>query len=129
MSINVNHFKEILLLRKAELEKILFNIQNEINDINSNESCDEADLAASNMDSGRDYQIYLNQKKELEEICEALKKIEDGTYGICEMCEEPIDEERLKIKPYAKYCIICREIIEKENRIKWKNILFQALFL
>ena len=118
MSINVNHFKEILLLRKAELEKILFNIQNEINDINSNESCDEADLAASNMDSGRDYQIYLNQKKELEEICEALKKIEDGTYGICEMCEEPIDEERLKIKPYAKYCIICREIIEKENRIK-----------
>jgi len=118
MSINVNHFKEILLMRKAELEKILFNIKNEINDINSNKSCDEADIAASNMDSGRDFQIYLNQKRELEEINEALKKIEEGTYGICEMCEEPINEERLKIKPSAKYCIICREIIEKENKLK-----------
>jgi len=116
MSININHFKEMLLLRKAELEKILFNIQNEIQDLNSNKSCDEADIAALNMDSGRDYQIYLNQKKELEEIYEALRKIEKGTYGICEMCEEPIDEERLKIKPYAKYCIICREIIEKEKK-------------
>ncbi len=118
MSINLNHFKEILLLRKAELEKILFDIQNEIMDINSNETKDEADIAASNMDSGRDYQIYLNQKKELEEINLALKKIEEGTYGICEMCEEPINEERLKIKPFAKYCIICREIIEKENKNK-----------
>ena len=31
------------------------------------------------------------------------------------MCEEPINPERLKIKPFAKYCIDCREIIEKEN--------------
>jgi len=68
------------------------------------------------MDSGRDYQIYLKQKQELKEIEEALKKIEEGRYGICEMCDEPISEERLKIKPHAKYCIICREIIEKEGK-------------
>ncbi len=41
------------------------------------------------MDSGRDYQIYVNQKRELEEINDALKKIEEGTFGICEMCEDP----------------------------------------
>ncbi len=116
MSLNTQHFKEILLMRKAELEKILFNISSEINDINGCEIKDEGDFAAASMDSGRDYQIYLNQKKELAEIEEALKKIEDGTYGICEMCDEPISEERLKIKPYAKYCIICREIIEKEGK-------------
>ena len=34
------------------------------------------------------------------------------------MCEEKIQEERLKIKPFAKYCIMCREIIEKENNEK-----------
>jgi len=113
---NVNHYKEILIMRKAELEKILFNISNEINDISKCEINDDGDFAAASMDSGRDYQIYLNQKKELAEIEEALKRIEEGNYGICKMCDEPIQEERLKIKPYAKYCIICREIIEKEGK-------------
>ncbi|QCT93811.1 RNA polymerase-binding protein DksA [Caminibacter mediatlanticus TB-2] len=116
MSINIEHFKEILLMRKAELEKILFNISNEIDEISRCDIKDEGDFAAASMDSGRDYQIYLKQKQELKEIEEALKRIEEGNYGICEMCDEPIQEERLKIKPYAKYCIICREIIEKEEK-------------
>ncbi len=116
MSINVKHFKEILLMRKAELEKILNNITNEIDEISRCDIKDEGDFAAASMDSGRDYQIYLKQKQELKEIEEALKKIEEGRYGICEMCDEPISEERLKIKPHAKYCIICREIIEKEGK-------------
>ena len=109
-------YKEMLLMRKVELEKILNNLSNEIKDINKCEISDEADFAAASMDSGRGYQIYINQKRELEEINEALKKIEEGTYGICEMCEDPIQEARLKIKPHAKYCIICREIIEKEGK-------------
>ena len=116
MSINVKHFKEMLLMRKAELEKILNNITNEIDEISRCDIKDDGDFAAASMDSGRDYQIYLKQKQELKEIEEALKKIEEGRYGICEMCDEPISEERLKIKPYAKYCIICREIIEKEGK-------------
>ncbi len=109
-------FKEMLLIRKAELEKILFNLSTEISDINKCEINDDADFATASMDSNRDFQIYLNQKKELEEINEALKKIKEGTYGICEMCEDKIQEERLKIKPHAKYCIICREILEKEGK-------------
>ncbi len=116
MSVNIEHFKEILLMRKAELEKILFNISNEIDEISRCDIKDDGDFAAASMDSGRDYQIYLKQKQELKEIEEALKRIEEGSYGVCEMCDEPIQEERLKIKPYAKYCIICREIIEKEEK-------------
>jgi len=114
----VEFYKEMLLKRKNELEKILLSISKEIKEISKCEAKDEVDLAITSMDSGREYQIYLKQKKELEEIDEALKRIEDGTYGICEMCEEKIQEERLKIKPFAKYCIICREIIEKENNEK-----------
>ena len=117
MSINTNHFKEILLMRKAELEKILFNITNDIRELNKCDVKEDGDFAAANMDSDREYQIYINQKKELEEIHEALKRIDEGTYGICKMCEEPINEERLKVKPFAKYCIICREIIEKEGKM------------
>jgi len=116
MSLNLQHYKEMLLMRKAELEKILYNISSEIQDINKCDVKEDGDYAAASMDSGRDYQIYIQQKKELAEIEEALKRIEEGTYGICEMCDEPIQEERLKIKPYAKYCIICRQIIEKEGK-------------
>ena len=108
-------YKEMLLIRKAEIEKILNSLSNEIKDINKCEINDEADFAVANMDSGRDYQIYINQKRELEEINEALKKIDEGRYGICEMCEEEIEEERLKLKPHAKYCIICKEIEEREK--------------
>jgi len=116
MSINTKHYKEILLMRKAELEKILYNITNDIKELNKCDIKEDGDFAAASMDSDREYQIYLKQKKELEEINEALKKIEEGTYGICEMCDEPISEERLQIKPYAKYCIICREYLEKEGK-------------
>jgi DnaK suppressor protein len=116
MSINLNHFKEMLLMRKAEIEKILNDISNEINDISQGEIKDEGDYASASLDSSRDYQLYVRLKTELTEINQAIERIEKGTYGICEMCDEPIEEERLKIKPYAKYCIICREIIEKEKK-------------
>jgi len=114
----IEFYKEILLKRKDELEKILVSISQEIREISKCEVKDEADLAITSMDSGREYQVYLKQKKELEEINEALKRIEKGIYGICKTCAEKIQEERLKIKPFAKYCIICREIIEKENNEK-----------
>ena len=42
-----------------------------------------------------------------------FEKIANKTYGICDMCEEEIGIPRLKVKPHAKYCIACREIIEK----------------
>jgi len=46
---------------------------------------------------------------------EALKSIADGDYGICKMCSELIAINRLKAKPFAKYCTICREIHEANN--------------
>jgi DnaK suppressor protein len=119
MTMNNYHlFKEKLLDRKKEIIKILNDLTNEIKELTCTEVCDEGDEAISAMDSSRKQQIYLTLKSELEEIDIALKKIEDGTYGICEMCEEPIGTERLLIKPYAKYCIICREIVEKEGNSK-----------
>jgi DnaK suppressor protein len=43
----------------------------------------------------------------------ALRKIEKGTYGLCEECRNPIPPRRLKILPYAAYCVRCKEAIEK----------------
>jgi len=117
MTMNSYHiFKEKLLEREKEIIKILTDIQSDLQQLTCTDVCDEGDEASSAMDSGRKQQIYIKLKEELNEIKIALKKIDEGKYGICEMCEEPINKERLLIKSYAKYCIICREIIEKEKK-------------
>ena len=53
--------------------------------------------------------------EELAEIEAALGKIKAKQYGICEMCEDDIGFQRLKVKPHAKYCIVCRPIVEKNK--------------
>jgi len=55
------------------------------------------------------------EKQKLINIDIALKKIEEGTYGICTECGDLIDEKRLMVKPFAIYCIKCREEKEKNN--------------
>lgn len=63
-----------------------------------------------------DQAISSQQSRELQEINFALGKIDNGTYGVCDMCEEDVGIQRLKVKPHAKYCIVCREIIEKSAK-------------
>lgn len=61
----------------------------------------------------------LSQEQDaLYEIEEALKRIELGTYGICEMSGEPIPTERLEAIPFARYTVQCQQQIERENRGK-----------
>jgi len=109
-------YKESLLNRKKELIGILNNLKEELQHIDSCDIKEDADFATCSFSSESNFFIYQQQQRELLEIEEALKKIDKGTYGICEMCEEPINPDRLEVKPFAKYCIDCREIIEKEGR-------------
>jgi len=46
-------------------------------------------------------------KEALDDVLKALRKIEQGTYGICERCGQPISEARLEAKPASAYCINC----------------------
>jgi DnaK suppressor protein len=76
---------------------------------------DEGDHASISAETIVDSAILEQQRKELAEIELALDKINNQSYGICEMCEEPIGIERLKVKNFARFCITCREITEKEH--------------
>jgi len=109
----IEEFKKILEDRKEQILKNIQEFKSEIGELQSSEASDEADFATISSDSAIEEAISKKQEKELEEIEYALKKIEEGTYGICEMCEEEIGIERLKVKPQARYCIVCREIVEK----------------
>ncbi len=106
-------FKKILIQRKEQILENINKAKNEIDQLKYAEASDEADFATINSDASIEELLTTKQEKELKEIEYALNKIEEGTYGICEMCEEEISIERLKVKPQARYCIVCREIVEK----------------
>lgn len=110
----LNFFKKLLEARKEQIIKNINNSNDEISELRSNGAVDEIDVASVNADSDLEYLINAKQKVEFQKIEKALKKIENKTYGICEMCDEQIDIERLKAKPHASLCITCREIQEKQ---------------
>ena len=65
--------------------------------------------------SNRDLLLSLsqNERERLLEVDEALDRIEDGTFGICEECGEAISLKRLEVMPNARYCVKCQEELER----------------
>jgi len=108
-------FKDMLLNRKQQILKNIDGVNSELSDLSNLELNDEGDYAAANNNTAIEGAIAQQQIEELEEIDNALKKIENGGYGVCEMCEDDIGFQRLKVKPHAIYCIDCREIAEKNQ--------------
>ena len=75
-----------------------------------------ADMATDNFDREFNLGLASNEQKSLNLIDAALRKMEDGSYGICENCPKPIPKKRLTAMPHAPLCIKCQEIEEKEKR-------------
>jgi DnaK suppressor protein len=111
----VNFFKTALEARKKKIEHNLSSTSIEMNEMRRNELKDEGDHAAMSLETAVDNAILGQQSKELAEIELALGKMKKNLYGICEMCEEEINIERLKVKNFARFCITCREVVEKEQ--------------
>ncbi|MDD2448632.1 MAG: RNA polymerase-binding protein DksA [Sulfurimonas sp.] len=111
----LNYFKEILESRKEQIIKNITGVNAELAELSSLELSDEGDHASMNNNSMVESAIVSQQQRELREIEVTLAKITKGDYGICEMCEDPIGFQRLKVKPHAIYCIDCREIVEKSS--------------
>ena len=111
----LNYFKEILESRKSQILKNISGVNDELSQLNNLELNDEGDHASVNNNSMVESAIVQQQEKELNEINVTLGKIASGEYGVCEMCEDDIGFQRLKVKPHAIYCIDCREIVEKSK--------------
>jgi len=114
--VELEEFKNKLLDRRVQIEKNLRGTTLELDGMKDLELNDEGDYAAASAESVIDSAILVQQRKELNEIELALDKIKQETYGICEMCEEPIGRPRLEVKNFARFCITCREINEKEQK-------------
>jgi len=106
-------FKDFLQQRKQAILENLHTNFKAIQSLRNSSPSDSVDFSTIEIDSQIDSAISTNLKQELQEIEESLSKIENGIYGICESCDDLIDTQRLKIKPHAKYCIACRQSLEK----------------
>ncbi len=63
------------------------------------------------------FELGNGDRRLLREVMTALRKIEDGSFGTCERCSEPIAEKRLDALPFARYCINCQRLAEEEERM------------
>ena len=112
----IEGLRVILEDRKTLIESNIEDTKNNIEQLKENECKDEFDYAESSSDTFTAEVIAKQQWTELKEIENAIKSIQSGGYGICEMCDEPIAIGRLRAKPFAKYCTACREIYEEESK-------------
>jgi DnaK suppressor protein len=77
---------------------------------------DEIDQASSEYQQGLTLRLRDREKYLIQKIDHALARIEDGSFGICEECSEPISVKRLEVRPETTLCIRCKEEQEKEER-------------
>lgn len=76
-------------------------------------------LDQANYDSERNFQLRIRDRESIliNKIRKSLADIENGTYGICEICEEEISFRRLEARPVARHCIQCKTALENKERL------------
>jgi RNA polymerase-binding transcription factor len=80
------------------------------------EGRDTYDLASDERDREINFILNDREREKLHAIDEALERIKDKTYGICESCEGEIQLGRLKVLPFTRLCVKCQEENEKESK-------------
>src|SRR6266567_4095036 len=112
----VDEIKKILLKMKEDtLNEISKAVKTGSNLPTVEPSGDIYDQASSERDRELGLLLGDREREKLRNIDEALLRIEEGEYGICEECEEEIPVGRLKIVPFARYCVKCKADIEKQQ--------------
>lgn len=102
--------RQELLERKQELDQALAQRVHETTEQEAGK--DVGDQALSSTLETLNKSLQDNEYEEYNRIVQALVKIDDGSYGICIDCNEPIPERRLKYYPNAARCLVCQEMYE-----------------
>ncbi|HEY3353375.1 MAG TPA: TraR/DksA C4-type zinc finger protein [Polyangia bacterium] len=110
---DLKRFREVLLGKKAELLRNAQKTLTEDMALDADDLPDEMDLASSEYLQSFTFRLRGREKTFLKKIDHALKKIDDGNFGVCEECEEPISLKRLEARPETTLCIRCKEDQER----------------
>jgi RNA polymerase-binding protein DksA len=114
-------FREALLLKRREIFQNVFEIEGEAlkksrldatGDLSSM-PIHMADIGTDNYEQEFALDLMDSERRILHEIDEALQRLEEGTYGICEGTGQPIRKARLKAQPWARYCVEYARMVEE----------------
>lgn len=105
--------KEVKKNLLAERENVVTKLKGSDLSIDDSETPDPVDLAVSNYSKNVQLALSENESRQLELIDEALERLEDDEYGICQNCETEINPKRLAAIPWARYCLDCQQLREQ----------------
>lgn len=119
---DLKDFKKIVLKKKEEILDDLKHISDDTLRKSQKEASGDisgytyhmADVATDNYDREFSLGLASNERKSLYELDDALKRIEEGTFGICDDCKGGIPKIRLRAVPSARLCIKCQKKREKK---------------
>lgn len=123
---DLKRFKDLLMERRKEVLEELSELEEVYLGKNQRESAgDVSGYSTHPADQGSDEAMREAAfgrgeatGRALEEIEEALQRIESGEYGLCESCGAEIPEARLEALPHARHCIKCQEELERSGRAR-----------
>jgi DnaK suppressor protein len=105
----LNRFREILMASVAELERLArkrdgITIERSADLLEEIQAASERALAVNNLDRGFD---------QLQSARAALRRIQEGSFGTCQHCDEDIHPKRLAAVPWAAFCIRCQDVADR----------------
>jgi DnaK suppressor protein len=112
-------YRKILLKRREELCSSVKNHAQELPDTGmEGVAGDTSDHAAADFASEMFGALLERQAGTLEEVERALRKMDEGTYGVCEICEKPIPSKRMKALPWARFCLDCQQKQDRRSAMR-----------
>jgi DnaK suppressor protein len=112
----VEFFKELL---NERLEKLLSEAEKTVEEMSDDEETFPDPTDRASLESDRNFLLRIRDResKLIVKVKEALERVENDIFGICEVCGDEISEERLKARPVTTLCIDCKtEEEEKEKK-------------
>jgi DnaK suppressor protein len=110
---NKSSLKEIREKLLTERELLIQKLKGNDLSIDDSETPDPVDLAVKNYSKNVMLAVSENESKQLTLIDQALMRIDDKEYGLCQNCEKEINSKRLAALPWARYCLDCQELLEQ----------------
>src|ERR1700693_3037997 len=118
MELDLQKQKSRLQEKKAELEQNMSDLtEAHPTPVSSIEAIggqhDTGDIATDSVEMEDEKLIYINEQTLLTQVNNALQRMEDGTYGLCQECGQPIEPKRLEALPWAERCMRCEARLEQ----------------
>lgn len=102
-------FRESLAVKRQEMLSLYQHDVHAGQESTDDNADDFADRANNSYNRELMFSLSDNERQMLIKIDEAVRRLDDGSYGRCDHCSEPIGLPRLKALPWARYCIVCQE--------------------